>query len=182
MDGQDLLAVLAAFQREKIGYAIVGALARTLRGDVDLGECIEIAVDSDSVIKACKVLRNVWPEVETVASPEGDVIRRFLPPNSPMFLDLVAVHTDLPTESIFIEGVAVRVAKESDDRHGEWTRAGFTLPERLNTLNSFLTTILPERRVPRGVRKYRSFSEADYDRNEWNEERFARLRRASASN
>src|SRR5215207_1383871 len=112
MDGQDLLAVLAAFQRENIGYAIVGALARTLRGDVDLGECIEIAVDPHSVIQACEVLRNVWPEVEAVDSPASDVIRRFLPPDSPMFLDLMASHQGLPAEFIFIEGVAVRVARD----------------------------------------------------------------------
>jgi hypothetical protein len=183
MDGHDLLAVLAAFQREKIGYAIVGALARTLRGNVDLGECIEIAVAPHNVIQACEVLRNVWPEIEGVDSPASDVIlHRFLPPDSPMFLDLMASHQDLAAESIFIEGVSVRVASDVDDRQKDWMRPGFTLRERLNSLNSFLTDILPERWVPRGVRKYRSVTEADYDRNEWNEERFARLRRASASN
>jgi hypothetical protein len=149
---------------------------------VDLSDRIEIAVDLDSVIKACEVFRCVWPGVEAVDSPASDVIRRFLPPNSPMYVDLVVSYTDLPAESIFIEGVVLRVAKDVDDGHDDWMRPGFTLRERLNTLNLLLTDILPERRVPRGVRKYRSVSEADYDRNEWNEERFARLRRASASN
>jgi hypothetical protein len=187
MDCRDLLAVLAAFQRESVSYVIVGALARTLRGSVNLGECIEIAVDPESVADAREVFRHFWPGAEAEDSPSNDVIWRFLPPDSPMYVDLVPIsRTDLQTECLFIEGVAIRVANEIDDTHEDtdkkWTSPGFSLRERVNALNSLLGGLLPERRIPRGVRKYRSNIEADYDRNEWNAERFARLRRACASN
>ena len=187
MDCKDLLAVFAAFHRERIGYVAVGALARTLHGDIDLAERIEIAVDPKRVTDAQALLRKIWHRADDVDSPTIDVIWRFLPFGSPMYIDLIAASlSDLPSELLFVDGVPIRVAKDLDDMHDDAVekslRPSFSLRERVDVLNILVRDLLPERRIPRGVRKYRSITEADYDRHEWNAERFARLRRASASN
>jgi hypothetical protein len=113
-----------------------------------------------------------------------NVTTRYLPADSPMYVDLhTSSATDDASERLTIDGVIIRVGVgDCKDDAPIWVRPGFTLRERIHTLNAFASDILPARQPLRGLHKYSSAAALFFDRHESAIERVAEFRRISAPN
>ena len=75
MRWEDLLNVLAIFEREQLDYQLTGGLARMLLGTGALSERIEIAVSPTDVHAVHAMLRSIWPETD-VGTPASSPAER----------------------------------------------------------------------------------------------------------
>lgn len=123
MQFDDVKSVLAALEREKVDYVLVGGVALGLHGlerptvDID----VFIRLDAGNVERLKAALRFLWKDssIEEIRFEDlsGDYpVIRYGPPTGEFFIDIMGrvgteiAYQDLTVERVEIEGVPVRIA------------------------------------------------------------------------
>ena len=117
------LRVIAALNRERVDYAVVGGMAMNLHGLVRATEDLDLFVraEAGNIERLRKALRTVWddPDIDQIRADDlcGDYPAvRYGPPEGALYLDILARlgdlarYEDLEVMVIEIQGIEVRVA------------------------------------------------------------------------
>jgi hypothetical protein len=123
MDFDSLLAILRAFERERVDYILVGGVALNLHGIIRGTEDVDFFVrpTADNVERLKRALRSVWddPEIDTISANDvcGEYPTiRYGPPGEDFVIDLLSRlgeafrYEDLESQVIDVEGVKVPIA------------------------------------------------------------------------
>jgi Nucleotidyl transferase AbiEii toxin, Type IV TA system len=124
MDLDEAMKVLAAFERERVEYVLVGGAALNFHGLIRATEDIDVFVrpTAENVARLRQALKSVYdndPNLDEISEVDlaGDYPAvRYYPPSGDLFLDIVsrlgefARYEDLEAEEIDHAGVMVRVA------------------------------------------------------------------------
>jgi hypothetical protein len=123
MDFDEFLRVLAALERERVDYLLVGGAAVNLHGIVRMTEDVDLFVrpTRENLMSLLAALRSVWqdPELDELAPEDllGDYpTLRYGPPDGGMVIDVLTRigskfrFEDLEGETVELDGVRIRVA------------------------------------------------------------------------
>jgi len=123
MDFDEVMRVLASFEKEKLEYVLVGGVALNFHGIARATEDIDLFVrpDSDNIERLRRALKQLYddPSIDEISVDDltGDYPTiRYVPPHGELFLDIIvrlgefADYADLEIEHIDVQGVKVRVA------------------------------------------------------------------------
>lgn len=123
MDLDDVMKVLASFEKESVEYILVGGVAVNFHGLIRATEDLDIFVRPtvENVARLRKALRSVYddPSIDEISEVDlaGDYPAiRYYPPSGDLFLDIMsrlgefARYEDLEAQEIDSGGVKVRVA------------------------------------------------------------------------
>lgn len=123
MQVDEVMRVLASFEKEELEYVLVGGAALNLHGLVRATEDIDVFIrpTAENVEKLRRALRAVYadPNIDEISTEDllGDYSSvRYYPPEGELFLDILtrlgefASFEDLEAQEIEWEGVKVRVA------------------------------------------------------------------------
>jgi hypothetical protein len=123
MDFEQTKRILAAFERHKVGYVLIGGMAMAAQGLVRATRDIDVIVstEADNVDRLKTALRELFddPEIDSIRADElaGDYPAiQYVPPAGDFWIDILARlgdafrFSDLESEELVIEGVRVRVA------------------------------------------------------------------------
>lgn len=122
MEFAQLQGLLAAFERERVKYAIIGAVALNLHGLARFTEDLDVFVapETDNVERLKRALRSVFadPEIEEITA--ADLLGpypaiQYVPPDGTFHLDLLTrlgtafAFADLETERVPFGEISVTV-------------------------------------------------------------------------
>lgn len=123
MEFEQTKRILAAFDRHKVAYVLVGGMAMAAQGLVRATRDIDVVVSTevDNVDRLKTALRELFddPEIESIRADElaGDYPAiQYVPPVGDFWIDILArlgeafCFANLDSEELMIEGVRVRVA------------------------------------------------------------------------
>ncbi len=123
MDLDDLLRILASFEKEGLEYALIGAVALNLHGIARTTEDLDLFIrpTAENVERLRRALRAIWddPHIAEISTEDllGDFPAvRYLPPGTELYLDILtrlgefARYEDLEIIEKELSGVRVRVA------------------------------------------------------------------------
>lgn len=123
MDLDELMRILASFEREELEYVLVGGAALNFHGLIRATEDVDIFVrpTPDNVARLRRALGSVYDDPNIDEISESDLAGaypaiRYYPPSSDLFLDILARlgefarYEDLDFQEIESAGVKVRVA------------------------------------------------------------------------
>lgn len=123
MELDEVMKVLAAFERERVDYILVGGTAVNFHGLIRATEDIDVFIrpTAENVARLREALKAVYddPNVDEISAEDlaGDYPAvRYYPPSGDLFLDIVsrlgefARYEDLEVQEIDHDGVKVRVA------------------------------------------------------------------------
>lgn len=123
MDLDEVMKVLAAFERERVEYVLVGGVAVNFHGLIRATEDLDIFVrpTAENVARLRKALMSVYDDPSIAEISEADLAGdypavRYYPPSGDLFLDIVsrlgefARYEDLEVQEIDSGGIKVRVA------------------------------------------------------------------------
>jgi hypothetical protein len=123
MTFEEAMRILAAFDRHRVAYVLVGSMAMAAHGIVRATRDIDIFVSpgEDNVARLRDALKDVFNDSSideiTAADLGGDYPAvQYVPPNGDYWVDILArlgeavQYSDVECEILRIEGVAVRVA------------------------------------------------------------------------
>ena len=123
MDLDDLLRILASFEKEGLEYALIGAVALNLHGIARTTEDLDLFIrpTAENVERLRRALRAIWddPHIADISTEDllGDYPAvRYLPPGTELYLDILtrlgefARYEDLEIIEKELSGVRVRVA------------------------------------------------------------------------
>lgn len=135
---EDLVSVLAAFQREGVEYVLIGGAALNLHGIVRATEDVDVFLrpTPENVERLRRALQSVYedPSIEEISADDlcGDYPAvRYYPPEGDLFLDLLtrlgefARFDDLEAQEVDLKGIRVRVASP---RTLYWLKRGTLRP------------------------------------------------------
>jgi hypothetical protein len=126
MEFDKLLALLDAFEKERVEYVLVGGAAVNLHGIIRATEDMDFFVrpDPENVERLKRALRTVWndPEIDQISA--GDLAGqyptiRYGPPDEDFVVDILSrlgeafSFADIAWNPVVIEGVTVRLATPS---------------------------------------------------------------------
>jgi hypothetical protein len=123
MDFDQAKSILAAFERQKVDYVLVGGMAMAAQGLVRATRDIDIVVSAtaENVGRLKTALRELFddPEIDSIRADElaGDYPAiQYVPPVGDFWIDILArlgeafQYANVESEEFMIEGVRVRVA------------------------------------------------------------------------
>ena len=123
MEFEQTKRILAAFDRNRMDYVLVGGMAMAAQGLVRATRDIDVIVSADAknVDRLKTALRELFddPEIDNIRADElaGDYPAiQYVPPTGDFWIDILARlgeafrFADLESEDLVIEGVRVRVA------------------------------------------------------------------------
>lgn len=169
---EQFLAVFQALNDRDTEYVLTGSWAEAMHGRIAGTDRIELVVTD--AIRAANAIASVWPDASLVSTATGQGV---LPPRTPIWFDLVACDSSPSHELLRFRKTVVRVMTY-DTAHelltNNFTRVGFSSAERIRTVQLLTSALSAAPATPRGVRKYRSFTDASADRDRWESERVIR--------
>lgn len=134
----ELVRLLAAFEKEQVEYVLIGGTAVNLHGIVRATEDVDVFLrpTADNVERLRRALREVYddPSIDEISADDlcGDYPAvRYYPPAGDLFLDILtrlgefARFEDLEVQEVPLEGVRVRVASP---RTLYWLKKGTVRP------------------------------------------------------
>lgn len=123
MTFDEAMRILAALDRHRVAYVLVGSMAMAAHGIVRATRDIDIVVNpvEDNVVRLREALKEVFddPSVEDITAADlgGDYPAiQYVPPHGDYWIDILARlgevfrYPDVECEILRIEGVAVRIA------------------------------------------------------------------------
>jgi hypothetical protein len=123
MELDEVMKVLAAFERERVEYVLVGGVAVNFHGLIRATEDLDVFVrpTAENVARLRDALKSVYddPSIDEISEVDlaGDYPAvRYYPPSGDLFLDIVsrlgefARYEDLEVQEIDSGGIKVRVA------------------------------------------------------------------------
>lgn len=123
MDFDQTKRILAAFERHKVDYVLIGGMAMAAQGLVRATRDIDVVVSAtaDNVERLKAALREMFhdPEIDSISADElaGDYPAiQYVPPEGNFWIDILARlgdafrYANVESEEFMIEGVRVRVA------------------------------------------------------------------------
>jgi hypothetical protein len=126
MEFDKLLALLDAFEKERVEYVLVGGAAVNLHGIIRATEDMDFFVrpDPENVERLKRALRTVWddPEIDQISADDlaGQYPTiRYGPPDEDFVVDILSrlgeafSFADIAWNPVVIEGVTVRLATPS---------------------------------------------------------------------
>jgi hypothetical protein len=123
MELDEVMQVLAAFERERVEYVVVGGVAVNFHGLIRATEDLDVFIrpTAENVARLREALKSVYddPNIDEISEVDlaGDYPAvRYYPPSGDLFLDIVsrlgefARYEDLEVQEIDHDGIRVRVA------------------------------------------------------------------------
>lgn len=123
MTFEEALRILAALDRHRVAYVLVGSMAMAAHGIVRATRDIDVFVnpDASNVDRLKAALQDVFsdPSIDLIAAADlaGDYpVIQYVPPESDYWIDILSRlgeafrYADLECEILRVEGVPVRVA------------------------------------------------------------------------
>ena len=123
MDYDPAIAILAAFERERVDYCVFGGIAVNIQGLARFTEDLDvfIAPDRENVDRLKRALRSVYddPHIDEISADDllGEYPAvQYVPPEGAFHIDILTrlgdafAWTDLEHERLPFEGVLVNVA------------------------------------------------------------------------
>jgi hypothetical protein len=123
MEFEQTMRILSAFERHKVDYVLVGAMAMAAQGLVRATRDIDVVVSAEekNVQRLKAALLEIFEdrEIDSIRADElaGDYPAiQYVPPGCEMWIDIIArlgeafQFADIESEDLFVEGVRVKVA------------------------------------------------------------------------
>lgn len=123
MDFKEVMSILASFEKERLDYVLIGAVALNFHGISRATQDIDVFVrpDPSNIARLRRALKAVYddPSIDQITAEDlcGEYPAiRYCPPQGSFFVDILtrlgefAGYDDLGVERIEIEGVSVKVA------------------------------------------------------------------------
>jgi hypothetical protein len=124
MNFEEAMKILAAFERERVQYVLIGSMAMAAQGLIRATRDIDffVSADADNVERLCRALKSVFdddPNIDDITASDlgGNYPAiEYTPPHGRYSLDVLSRlgevfrFEDLESEMLVVEGVSVRVA------------------------------------------------------------------------
>ncbi len=123
MDAERVLAVLKAFERERVAYKVVGGVALNLLGLARATQDLDIFVasDEDNVARLRLALQSVFndPEIEQISAQDlsgAYPAIQYVPPEGDFYIDILCklgelyCFEDIEVQDRWVEGTRIPVA------------------------------------------------------------------------
>jgi nucleotidyltransferase AbiEii toxin of type IV toxin-antitoxin system len=119
----EVMRILASFEREGLEYVLVGGAALNIHGLIRTTEDVDVFISptAENVERLRRALRSVYndPDVDEISTEDllGDYPAvRYYPPEGELFLDILtrlgefASFDDIEAQEVIWEGIKVRIA------------------------------------------------------------------------